>query len=339
MKLALIGFGTVGQGLAEILRDHAERLQNEHDFQPSIVAVATRRRGSLVNAAGLEPSALLAAIRGGTLDNYPDTPGLERGWDVMRIISESGADVMIDVSVSNLQDAQPSLSYFEAALAAGQHIVTANKGPVALAYPALQASAQQAGKQIRFEGTVMAGTPALSLARESLAGVGIRAARGIFNGTTNYMLTQMESGMSYEQALQTAQALGYAEADPTADVDGWDAASKVLILASALFGQTLRMADLDVTGISGITPEMIAQAQAANERWKLIAEVTPTGGSVQPHRVHISDPLAGVSGATNAITFSTDLMGDVTLVGAGAGSQETAFALLADLLAIQRRAT
>ena len=142
--------------------------------------------------------------------------------------------------------------------------------------------------------------------------------------------------MSYDEALAQAQELGYAETDPTGDVEGWDAAGKVLILANALFGASLKLADLEVSGITGISASDIADAKAAGQRYKLIATATPQGGSVKAARLPLDDPLASVGGSTNAITLETDLMGDVTLIGAGAGKLETGFAILSDLLAIQQ---
>jgi homoserine dehydrogenase len=194
-----------------------------------------------------------------------------------------------------------------------------------------------AEKRLLFEGTVMAGTPSIRLAQDALAGCTISSARGILNGTTNYILTQMENGMSYGDALAQAQQLGYAEADPAGDVDGWDAAGKVIILAAALFNKKLTLADMSVSGISAITAEDVAEAKGAGEKWKLIAQITADSASVQAMRIPLSNPLAAVAGATNAITYSTDLIGDVTLVGAGAGRLQTGFALLSDLLDISRK--
>lgn len=336
MKLALIGFGTVGQGLAEILRDKGAELADKYGFTGEIVAVATQRRGTLYHPDGLDAGQLLAAMQQGHLDHYPDVPSLTRGWDADTIIRQSNADVMVESSHTNLQTGQPALDYCYAALESGKHVVLANKGPVAVAYADLRDKAQQAGKRLLFEGTVMAGTPSIRLAMEALAGCTITEAKGILNGTTNYILTQMEGGMSYADALAQAQQLGYAEADPAGDVDGWDAAGKAIILAAALFGKKLTLADMSVTGISGITAADVGAAAAAGEKWKLIARVTPDGGSVAPARIPLSNPLAAVSGATNAVTYSTDLLGEVTLVGAGAGRLQTGFALLSDLLAIQR---
>lgn len=337
MKLLLVGFGVVGQGLAEILRDKASDLQRQHDFSAQIVGVATRSRGSLYHPDGLDVDSLLSASDAGHLDHYPDAPGLQRNLDVPVLVRDAQADVLVETTDTNLDDAQPALDYCRTAFASGKHVVTANKGPIALAHRELSEQAAAANRLLRFEATVMAGTPTLRLGMTALAGCTIYEARGILNGTTNYILTEMESGMAYADALAQAQTLGYAEADPTADVDGWDAAAKLLILAPALFGTPRRLADLHVRGISDLTSADIDAARAAGERWKLIAKITPNEASVALTRIPVSNPLAGVSGATNAITYVTDLLGEVTLVGPGAGRLQTGFALLADLLDIHQR--
>ncbi len=333
MKIAMIGFGVVGQGFAQILRDNAELFPP--GFNPQIVAVATNSRGSLVNPNGLDLQGLLS-VGVGPLDKYPDEDGLQRGWDAMRIVGEGNADVVVEAAFSNLDTGMPAITHCTTAFATGKHVVLANKGPVALAYANLQAAAADAGKQLRFEATVMAGTPSLWLGIEALQGNRIKSVRGILNGTTNYILTRMEGGMAYADALIEAQHKGYAEADPSADVDGWDAAGKVLILASAVFGVQLELGAMPVTGISNISQGDVEVAKADGERYKLIAEARPDGGSVRPTRLPLMDPLANVGGATNAVTFNTDLLGTVTLIGPGAGRLETGFALLADILAIYR---
>lgn len=333
-KLALIGFGVVGQGLAEILRDKADDLRQTYHFTPKIVAVATQRRGSLYHPFGLEIDELLSAMQKGHLDHYPDSKGLNRNWDALRIIRESNADVIVESTHSNFETAQPALDYCRAAFDSGKHVVLANKGPVALAYSDLAAHADRAGKKLLFEATVMAGTPSIRMAMEALRGCRITEAQGILNGTTNYILTQMENGMPYSEALAQAQTLGYAEANPAGDVDGWDAAGKALILANAVFGKPLTLSQMAVKGISQLTQADIESARDAGERWKLIAHVSPEGGSIQPTRLPVTHPLANISGATNAITYTTDLLGNVTLVGLGAGRLPTGFGLLADLLNI-----
>ncbi len=334
MDIALIGFGNVGQGLIRILRDKATFLQDKHGFSPRVVAVVTGSRGSLVNPQGLDLNAL-QEIGNGALSAYPETDGLIRDWDALKIARESSADVLVEASPTNLNTAEPALSVCYAALDSGKHVVMANKGPVALAYDELMARAELNGVQCRFEATVMAGTPAIRLVQESLAGCTIQSVRGILNGTTNYILTRMEHGMDYENALEQAQKLGYAESDPTADVDGWDAASKAVILAACVFGQKISLDTMAVSGISHLTADDIEAARRSEERWKLIAEVTAGGAKVEAMRLPISHPLANVMEATNAITYTTDLLGDVTLVGAGAGRVETGFGLLNDLIALQ----
>jgi len=335
MKIALIGFGVVGQGLLEILRDKGADLKAQYGFEAQVVAVATRSKGTLYNPVGLDISALLASAN--DFSSYPDSAGLIRGTDILSLIKNCNADVMVECSHTNLQTGQPALDYCYAAFDSGKHVVLANKGPVAVGYTDLVARAAQAGKQLRFEATVMAGTPSIRLAMQALAGCKITEARGILNGTTNYILTQMEGGMSYADALAQAQQLGYAEADPAGDVEGWDAAGKVIILARALFNSSITFKDMDVKGITGITSDDVKAAAEAGEKWKLVARITADGGSVQPMRVKLSNPLAAVSGATNAITYTTDLLGDVTLVGSGAGKLQTGFGLLSDLLDIAGR--
>ncbi len=336
MKLILIGFGVVGQGFAVILCDKTDELKAEHGFSAQVVGVVTGSKGTLYHPEGLHIPTLLDAIDSGSFDNYPDSDQLQRGLSAEDMIANGEADVLIEMSPTNLETAQPALSYCHQALDTGKHLVLANKGPVALAYAELKEKAVANHLQMRLEATVMAGTPTMLLSQDALAGCTISEARGILNGTTNYILTQMEAGMSYEDALAQAQELGYAETDPSGDVEGWDAAGKVLILSNALFGTSLTMSDLDVQGITQITADDIQDAQANNERYKLIASATPTGGSVQAIRLPVTDPLASVGGSTNAITLKTDLMGDVTLIGAGAGKYETGFAILLDLLAIHR---
>jgi homoserine dehydrogenase len=337
MRIIIVGFGTVGQGFAQILRDKGAELARKFNFHPNIVGVATRSKGMVYHPNGLQIDALLGAMEHGNLSHYPDSVGLVRDWSTDDLIRKANADLMVEVSVSDLQTGQPATEYCLNALKTRKHVVVANKGVVALHYQQVQRAAQEVQKDFRYEGTVMAGTPSIALALESLSAANITGAKGILNGTTNYMLTQMENGMSYAEALAQAQALGYAEADPTADVGGWDAAGKALILANAVFGGNLQMSDLHVDGITQLTPELIAQARSEGECYKLIAEVTAQGGSIKPTRIPLSHPLAGVKGATNAITYSTELLGDVTLVGAGAGKLQTGYAILADILAIHRQ--
>jgi homoserine dehydrogenase len=340
-KLALIGFGNVGQGLAEILRRKGESLRQTLGFEAQIVAICTQSKGSLYHPAGLDIEQLLNAVReAGSFEGYADAAGLQRGWETLQIIRESNADTIVEISYTDLESGQPAIDYCRAAFESGKNVVTANKGPVALAYQELSALAAEKGVRWAFEGTVMSGTPALRLPVATLAGNDISEVRGILNGTTNYILTKMEAGQSYADALAKAQELGYAEADPTADVEGYDALSKVLILANVIMDTPLKREQVSCRGISHLTLADIEQAKTEGKRWKLIGRVKREGNvvtaSVAPEMLPLEDPLAAVMEAKNAITYQTDLMGPITLVGAGAGRLETGYALLIDVINIGR---
>jgi len=335
-RLAIIGFGNVGQGFTQILRDEGAELAQQYGARFQIVAVCDLLKGSVHDPKGLDPAALLDSIAAATT-----LRGGREAWDALQTIERSNADIVIELSYTDLKTGEPAITHVRRALELGKHVVTSNKGPIALKYPELKALAEKNGVEIGAEGTVMSGTPSLRMAQELLSAARIRKIQGILNGTTNYILTQMEAGATYTAALKDAQAKGYAEADPTGDVEGFDAAGKVVIMANLLMGQSLTLGEVDRQGITRLTSGDIAAAKAAGERWKLIGRVETIGdrtiASVKPTRLPIHHPLASVSGATNAITFSTDLLGDVTLVGPGAGRIETGYAIVGDLLAIHRK--
>jgi len=339
MRLLFIGFGTVGQGLAELLLDKRQELADAYGFDWKITGISDMLKGSVYNPDGIDlEQALARAGRGDSLSDGPDACD----WDAAGMIANAEANAMLEMTYTDIKTGEPATSFIRSALERGLHVTTTNKGPLALAYPELQALAESKGVELLFEGTVMAGTPLLNLIRETLAGARISEMKGILNGTTNYILTQMEGGMAYEAALKKAQELGYAEAVPDADVLGWDALAKVTILANVVFGASLKPDDSPCEGITNITPADIEAAAADGKRYKLIGRVWREGdavrGSVSPQLMDLSHPLAGVGGATNAMTVTTDALGDVTVVGPGAGRKETGFSLLNDLLHIRRHA-
>jgi homoserine dehydrogenase len=334
-RLALIGFGSAGQGLAQILRDQGASLARRYGVDLRIVAICTHSRGSLYEADGLDPAALLDAIKH---DGHLRNLSQQRGWSSFDMIELADADVLVELSPTDLTTGEPATSHMRAALGRRMHTITANKGPIALHLNELRRLASDAQLYLGYEGTVMSGTPALRLGWSDLAGCELLELRGIVNGTTNYILTRMEGGMSYAAALAEAQQLGYAEADPTGDVEGYDAAAKAVILANVLMDARLEPADVERAGITTLTRDTIEAARASGERWKLIARVWRDGeqvrASVQPTRLPTSHPLASASGATNALTLTTDLLGDITLIGPGAGGVTTGFAIISDILAL-----
>ncbi|SEM10814.1 homoserine dehydrogenase [Mesobacillus persicus] len=341
-RLAFIGFGVVGQGLVEILRDKKEVLKREEEFDPEIVAISDLMKGSIYHPDGLDIDTAIKVLQEtGNLENYPANSGLITGWDSLRTIRESNADTIIEVSYTDVKTGQPAIDHCKAAFESGKNVVMTNKGPVALAYKELNEMAQKHNVSWEFEGTVMSGTPALRMPIATLAGNEITEVRGILNGTTNFILTKMETDrMSYEEALRQAQELGYAEADPTSDVEGYDARYKIVILSNHVMKAPLTVEEVACKGITDLTIKDIEEAKAEGKRWKLIAKARTERGkvlaSIGPEKVDLLDPLASISGATNAISYECDLLGTVTLSGAGAGKKETGFSLLIDLLTIHR---
>lgn len=340
-KLAFIGFGVVGQGLAEILHNKRQSLRDREGFEAKVVAISDFKKGSLYHPDGLDLETVLDAVqKTGSLESYPKTEGLVTGWNSLETIRQSNADTVVEVSYTDVKTGQPAIDHCRAAFQSGKNVVMTNKGPVALAYQELSSLANKHNVSWGFEGTVMSGTPALRMPKLALAGNDITEIRGILNGTTNFMLMRMDEGESYESALKEAQKLGYAEADPTSDVEGLDARYKIVILAQHVMGIPLSVEDVECTGISQMTPELIEQARTEGKRWKLVATAKKENGvvsaKVAAEKVPLDDPLASVSGALNAITYETDLLGPVTLSGAGAGKTETGFSLLIDLLTIAK---
>ena len=340
-KLAIIGFGTVGQGLAEILGQKAGDIERETGAHFVVTAISDMMKGSIYHPEGIDLALALHAVQqSNTLDAYPDAPGLARGWDSYQTIERCEADTIVEATFTNVTDGQPGLDHIRRALGSGKNVVTTNKGPIALKYDELSELADANGARILFEGTVMSGTPVIRLARTALAGNRLGAIRGILNGTSNYMLTRMAEGLTFGDALKEAQSLGYAEADPTNDVDGYDAQYKLLILARTVMGEAVRRQDIACTGIRAVSGDDLSRAEASGARIKLIASLERTAngvvGRVAPEVVPLSDPLAGISGAVNAVTFQCDLSGDITIVGAGAGRVETGYALLIDCMNLAR---
>ena len=338
LRIALIGFGVVGQGFVRILAQQEDWLKDQ-GLDVKLVAVSDIQKGSVYNPEGLHLDTLLnLMLKEKTITGYPDGT---TGFDGAKTISESNANLIVEASWSNLETGEPALSYAKKAIEMGKHIVLTNKGPPVLALSELKKLAHQNSVELRYEGTVLSGTPAINLGQLNLSQSGLRGFRGILNGTSNFILTLMEEGQDYESALKRAQEEGYAEADPTADVDGHDAQGKVVILANSLLNADIRLSDVHCEGIRGMSMEDIDSARKEGKRWKLIAgaERNDDGtilASVKPEKLPLNHPLASVMGASNSITFTTEYLGDVTITGPGAGAFPTGYAIFTDILDIIR---
>ena len=342
-KIALIGCGTVGQGFLEILVKKREYLKEKLDFEVKIVAINDKLKGSLIIPEGIEAEKILQLLeQGKKIDEYlEEIPREAQQMDPVEMIEKSDADIIAELTYTDIKTAEPATSYIKKALQAGKHVVTSNKGPAALYYTELEKLAQENNLIFGIEGTVMSGTPVFSLFENGLAGNNIKEIKGILNGTTNFILSKMEvENMDYEDALGLAQKLGYAEADPTADVEGYDALAKIVILSNVFLEGNIKPSDAKREGITSLFKQEILAAKQEGYRYKLIASTKKENGqtraSVSPQRLPLSDPLAGVMGANNALTFDLDLLGKVTIQGPGAGKTETGYSILADMLTIHR---
>jgi len=339
-RLALIGFGGVARALTQIIRDHAETFTRKYDLELQIVAVSDMRLGSIADRDGLD-AGILASLpnEAGALSTLP---GGSADADNEAIIRNSNADIVVEATFTNPKTGEPALSHCEWAREAGKHLITTNKGPVALKGGLLSHSADIEKVGFEFEGVVMSGTPVIRFAKDCLKGCTIGGFRGILNGTANYVLGLIEDGASLQDAVKKAQELGYAEADPTADIGGSDVLLKVLILSNQLLKHGADHKTALCEGIDTISEDDIRAAKSDGYRWKLIGEghLDSEGNpliSVRPVKLPATDALAGVSGPTNAVTFTTDFLGDVTVIGPGAGRIETGFALLSDIFAIHEK--
>lgn len=330
MRIALAGFGVVGQALAQSLADGRARLRADYGLEPQLVAVRDSRSLAIA-PGGLDAAALIAAKKAtGTVGNP-----LREGFDPINWARSSSADVYIDTSPTDLRNPRPATAALLAALGSGKHAVTVNKAPLAVAMPALLENARYNKRLLRFSGTVGAGTPILATATTIARGDRITGVEAILNGTTNYILWLMAtSGASFDAALAEAQRLGYAETDPGNDVDGFDTAMKLVILANHAMGLSTSVDKVSINGIRAVTPAEIATASAAGESVKLIGSITASGVlSVAPRRVPAASPL-NVPRNLNAVRFTLASGGEPTLVGRGAGGPETATAIVRDLIEI-----
>lgn len=332
MKIVILGFGAVGQGVARVIALKKEYLLDKYGLHLDIVAAADRS-GAAVSENGLDPEVLLQTkTETGKISQYPEH-GLE---DVsgLELLDKVEYDCLVEVTPTNIEDGEPALSHMLKAMTNGKSVVTSNKGPLALSFPRLTEAAQKSGAQFKYEASVGGAMPIINLAHDTLAGSNVESVYGILNGTTNYILSRMaKEGSSYEQTLNEARELGIAETDPTQDVDGWDAACKIVILANSVLNMQTTLKDVTVEGISQITPESMALAKKEGYLIKLIGEASQDVLEVSPRLVREGSPFA-VEGTLNVATLKTDLAEDVTVVGKGAGSIETASAILSDLLNI-----
>jgi len=335
IALAMVGFGNVGQAFARLLQQKEQELAEKFDINIIVTGIITGRHGGAINSGGINLSRALETIsRGQSLDILSEQPV---PGTVEEFIFSSSADAMLETSPVNHHTGQPAIDHCKAALNKGMHAITANKGPVVHGYHELTEMAAKRGKRFLFESAVMDGAPIFSLFRGPLPLADLKGFSGILNSCTNFILGLMEQGKSFEDAIKEGQAIGITETDPSADIDGWDAAIKVAALTTVLMDIPLKPQQVDRSGIREITPAMLSEARAAGERWKLVCTARREGqrlleASVKPERVSAGSPLYSINGTSSYVEFKLDVLPGLGIVESNPGPDTTAYGMLADLL-------
>ncbi len=331
MRIILCGFGVVGQSLVKLFESRSDDLYSKYGLKPRVVGVFDSK-GSAVDSSGLDFNKLIEVKKKfGTVKNYSGKKNSMTGVEMLKNVE---ADVLIETTASNYKDAEPGMTHITTAMKKRMHVISVNKGPLALAFPSLMELATYNQVMFKFSGTVGGGTPILDYAKNSLKGERITSFAGILNGTTNYILSNMATGLSFDDALKDAKNKGYVEADESLDLDGLDAAAKLVILANWIMGMKVTLPDIDCTGIRKVTTDDIKKADKNNCSVKLIASCDKDL-VVGPKEISNEDPLC-VNGTLNAIAFTSEHSGTQTIIGRGAGGMETASSILRDLLDIRQ---
>ncbi|HXN21156.1 MAG TPA: homoserine dehydrogenase [Candidatus Dormibacteraeota bacterium] len=331
-NLALVGFGNVGKELVRLLVAKTAELHNEYGITWKLTGVASRRVGWVADRHGLDPAALLSHDWPGPSPGR--APGKVREW-----LAAARADVLFEATSLDRRTGQPATEHLRAALESGAHAISANKGPIVHAYRELRDLARSTGRQFLFESTVMDGTPIFSLFPHALPAVELRGFRGLLNSTSNVVLTEMEKGLSLDEAVKKAQEIGVAETDPSDDLDGWDPAVKVAALVIVLMGVPIDLDQIERVGIRTVTPGQIRAARAEGKRYKLICRAERTSSdhshtvraSVKPEQLPMSDPWALLEGTTSALRLDMDVFG-LSIIEHKPGVIATAYGLFADFI-------
>ena len=330
-KVIIMGFGAVGQGVADALFMKKELIKEKTGFEVKVVAAADSS-SSAISAEGLDEKLLVDTKKNeGKLSAYPEFGSNKNGAEILDAVEY---DCLIEATPTNIVDAEPALSLTFKAFEQGKDVVTSNKGHLALKFKDVVSAAEKAGVEFKYEASVGGSMPIINFVKDTLSSCDIKSINGILNGTTNYILSRMTSeGSDYEDILKESQELGIAETDPTQDVEGIDAACKTVILANSLLGIDATYSDVKVEGISKITSEAIELANKDDYLIKLISEVSHDNLQVSPRLVKKGSSY-DVSGTLNMATVKTDLADEVSVIGLGAGSLETASAMLTDVISI-----
>ena len=335
IRYVLLGLGNIGRNLLDVLCHRRERILADYGYDFVLVG-ASDTSGSAADTSGLDIERVrdIKLARGG-VSAYPEAGDARMG--ALDLVRRVDAELLVDATPTNLEDGEPGLGCTRAALEKGWHIVAANKGPLVLAFEELTGKARSRGRRFLYSGTVAGGLPTVNIGVRDLAGCGVTRVEGIFNGTTNYILTRMEEEqISYDVALRGAQEAGIAEPDPTLDVDGWDAANKLVIIANSVLRRPTKLSDLSVEGIRQVTSDNLQDARASGKVIKLLAVAEKRGDDydlrVGPTALDQNHPMARTGRWDMGVVYHTDFMGVISAVIEEKGPVPTSAAVLRDMI-------
>lgn len=338
MRIAVIGFGGVGKAFVELVHDKREVLEAE-GINP-VINYIVRSQGGIYNPQGIDIGDLLTFLKENQdITTYPQ--GGSKDISFERIMEEGDVDVVIEMTPTNLETAEPGLGFIRRSLEKGIHVVTANKGPILLAYKELYELAKNNGVQLGIGCTTGGALPSINSGVIDMAGSNITSIEGVLNGTTNFILEEMaDKKIEYLEALKKAQDLGIAERDPSLDVEGWDTATKLLILTNVLMQEDKTLDDVDVQGIQSMTLADVEESLKYGKRYKLIGRSSLEDGqlkiSVHPELVGPDNIFYNVNGKNKAVRYTSDTLGDLTIIGGASGVTPAAASILRDLINIHR---
>lgn len=356
LKLALLGFGNVGQAFARLMMSKADKIENKYGRTPIVTAIATNTKGNLINSRGIDLQKALEDIeKTGRFQNDVDlmsdaakygdcknAGGTEESLSeliTMDIVKSADYDVLIELTPLNIKTGQPAISHIDEAIARGKHVVTANKGPIAWDFKRLNKLAQDAGVGFFYETTVMDGAPVFNMAEQNLMLSEVREVSGILNTTTNFILEEMAKGTPHEEIMARGRKMGFIEADPAMDIEGYDAAAKITALMNVLMDADMTPDMVDRKGIEDITEEDVNDAAARGKVIKLICtgKLDESGkpyAQVKPKEVEKTDMLASVNSTTSVVSITTDVMRKLTITEHEPEIEQTAYGVFGDMLRV-----
>ena len=338
INICLVGFGNAAQEFCRMLITKNSELKASTGYEVKVTAIAGRSKGAIINSKGINLEKALSDVKNaGSFDvSAEDTVNME----TLQVIQNCSANVLVELSTLSIYDGEPAITHIETAFERGMHVITGNKGPIAWKYQKLRDNSKDRGLQFLYETTVMDGTPIFNFVKYTLPGCKVVSFRGILNSTTNFVLEEMENGNSYEEAIKEAKRRGFAEEDPSMDIDGWDAAAKTAALLNVLMNTNINPTEIDRQGIAHITLEDIEKAKKEQCKIKLLCEGyvedNKAKGKVHPVYIKNNDILSNIDSTSSILGITTDLMGEVQIIEKNPEIQQTAYGIYSDLLTLMK---